>query len=97
VQRENWLYDIKVCYLRLQYFLSICVPQACTVSLIKPDEDQGRCKFSTGTQLNIHMFFMTLVISHHLLNIFVQLANKRGLKKIYVLMLFSKGRSLWIL
>jgi hypothetical protein len=27
---------------------------------------------------------MPLAISHHLLNVFVQLANKRGLKKIYI-------------
>jgi hypothetical protein len=27
------------------------------------------------------LLFMPLVISHHLLNVFVQLANKRGLKK----------------
>jgi hypothetical protein len=27
------------------------------------------------------LLFMPLVILHHLLNVFVQLANKRGLKK----------------
>jgi hypothetical protein len=28
------------------------------------------------------LLFMPLVILHHMLNVFVQLANKRGLKKI---------------
>lgn len=39
VQRENWLHDTKVCYLRLQYFLSICEPLVCTLSFINPGED----------------------------------------------------------
>jgi hypothetical protein len=32
-----------------------------------------------------HSLFMLLVILHHLLNVFVQLANKRGLKKLKIM------------
>lgn len=39
VQRENWFHDIRVCYLRLQYFLSICESIVSTLSFINPDED----------------------------------------------------------
>jgi hypothetical protein len=36
------------------------------------------------------IIFMPLVILHHLLNVFVQLANKRGLKKIYITVYWPK-------
>jgi hypothetical protein len=48
-QRKNWLHDIKVCYLTLQYFFSICEPYVCTLSSDNPDEDlscrSGGCHF----------------------------------------------------
>jgi hypothetical protein len=42
------------------------------------------------------LLFMPLVILHHLLNVFVQLANKRGFKqKIYRTYLQIADMSLW--
>jgi hypothetical protein len=40
------------------------------------------------------LLFMPLVILHHLLNVFVQLANKRGLKKKMKVMKFEAVSSI---
>jgi hypothetical protein len=44
-------------------------------------ENSGICFWLIATEKFVSaLLFMPLVILHHLLNVFVQLANKRGLK-----------------